>query len=358
METVFGVLKESWQVLNDSALYCLFGIFMSGLLKSLMPNDFVAGHLGGNSTASVIKASLIGMPLPLCSCGVIPVASGLRRQGAGTGATTAFLISTPETGIDSIALTYALLDPFMTVIRPVAAFITATAAGILVNCIPVPNHAEKAKPAGCSSGSCTCKKKFADDAAGPGKAEAPARSIRAGLSFAFGGLLADIGPSLLAGIVLAGGIAFFVPDGFVEQHLGAGIMPMLVMLMLGIPLYVCATASTPIVAALALKGLTPGAALVFLLAGPATNIATIMVVAKLMGKRIATVYVLVIASASLMMGMLVNKLYTLFSLSVTGWTAPAGQHGSAVPATAASIVLVALIIRSRLLQLRRTRSRR
>ncbi|MEI6127788.1 MAG: permease, partial [Pseudomonadota bacterium] len=136
MEMVFGVIRESWNVLNESALYCLLGIIMSGVLKSFISDAFVMEHLGTNTMSSVVKASLLGIPLPLCSCGVIPVAMGLRRQGAGKGPTTAFLISTPETGIDSIALTYALLDPLMTIVRPVAAFITATVAGMLVNFMP------------------------------------------------------------------------------------------------------------------------------------------------------------------------------------------------------------------------------
>ena len=133
---VFGVVLESWHILNDSAPYILFGLFMAGVLKVFMPEDFVANHLGGNDLVSVVKASLFGVPLPLCSCGVVPVAMGLKKQGAGNGPTTAFLISTPETGMDSIAITYALLDPIMTVMRPVAAFITAIIAGVIVNFLP------------------------------------------------------------------------------------------------------------------------------------------------------------------------------------------------------------------------------
>lgn len=348
LEMLTGVINASWQVLNDSAIYCLFGIFMSGVLKSFMSDDFVAEHLGTNNITSVVKASLLGIPLPLCSCGVIPVAMGLRRQGAGKGPTTAFLISTPETGVDSIAITYALLDPIMTVVRPVAAFITATVAGILVNFMP---DGKEVRPvnggAGCSSTcSCSCGPDDTDQNSGHGHGHSLMQRVKAGLGFAFGDMLSDIGPSLLAGIVIAGCISYFVPNGFIEQNLGAGIRPMLVMLAVGIPLYVCATASTPIVAALALKGLTPGAALVFLLAGPATNIAAILVVARLMGKRVAAVYVSVIAVVALALGMAVNKVYELLSISITGWAAITHSTHGGILTDASALLLLALILKA------------
>jgi uncharacterized protein len=350
MDIVTGVLKESWHVLNDSALYCLFGIVMSGILKGFISDDFVIEHLGTNNISSVIKASLLGIPLPLCSCGVIPVATGLRRQGAGKGPTTAFLISTPETGVDSIALTYALLDPIMTVIRPVAAFVTATVAGILVNFMPdekagIPENIVSA--CGCA---CSCEQgDSAPCAAGHhNHGHSLLQRITSGLSFAFGDMLADIGPSLLLGIIIAGGIAYFVPAGFIERNLGAGIKPMLVMLIIGIPLYVCATASTPIVAALALKGLSPGAALVFLLSGPATNTATILVIARLMGKRVAAVYVLAIALVSLLMGIAVNALYSACSISITSWVAAGAQAEGGGFAIGASLFLLVCILRAKL----------
>lgn len=140
IDIISGIVRESWHLLNDSSLFILFGLFMAGVLKVFMPDDFVGRHLGTDDFVSVIKASLLGVPLPLCSCGVVPVAMGLRKQGAGKGATTAFLISTPETGVDSIAITYALLDPIMTIVRPLAAFFTATVAGVFVNFLPDNNQ--------------------------------------------------------------------------------------------------------------------------------------------------------------------------------------------------------------------------
>jgi uncharacterized protein len=346
-ELLLHIVKESWLVLNESAGYCLFGIFMAGVLRAFMADDFVVKHLGKNNIASVIKASLIGVPMPLCSCGVMPVAMGLRKQGAGKGPTTAFLISTPESGVDSIALTWALLDPIMTVARPLAAFITATIAGIIVNFVPEHKQSSTAQPPVCECG-CSCSSGNAEGASGCNHKPSILKRLQAGLGFAFGDLLGDIGPSLMVGIVVAGVIAAVVPDGFIEQNLGAGIRPMLVMLVAGIPLYVCATASTPIVAALALKGLSPGAALVFLLAGPATNAATIILVAKILGKRIAAVYVAVIAVVSLLLGIAINGLYSFASMSITGWITAGHHEGGGFLAAALSAILLALVFRAKL----------
>ncbi|MCX8044122.1 MAG: SO_0444 family Cu/Zn efflux transporter [Desulfobacterota bacterium] len=344
LDTVFGIFTESWQVLNAFAMYCLIGLCMSGLLKSMMPDSFVERHLGGNNFRSVIKAALLGIPLPLCSCGVIPVATGLRRQGAGNGPTTAFLIATPETGVDSIAITYALLDPIMTIIRPVAAFLTAMTAGAIVTLMPEGKHrSTNAEP------SCSCCSHPADQLRPCCNQVAPQNRIANGLRFAFNSLLAEIGPPLLFGVIIAGAISYFLPPGSIERYLGSGMQQMLVMLIIGIPLYVCASASTPIVAALALKGLSPGAALIFLLVGPATNATTITVVAQMMGKRIAVVYGSVIAAVALTLGLLTDILYNALAFDTTRWVS---GHSHTLPpevTTAAALILLACIFRARLL---------
>ena len=133
---VSGILLECWEILKEAAPYVIFGFFVAGILKAVIPENLVEKHLGQNGTKSVVKASLFGIPLPLCSCGVIPVAIGLRKQGASKGATASFLVSVPETGVDSIAITWALLDPLMTIVRPIAAFFTALMTGILINFLP------------------------------------------------------------------------------------------------------------------------------------------------------------------------------------------------------------------------------
>jgi uncharacterized membrane protein YraQ (UPF0718 family) len=176
----------TWHMFTDAAPYVIFGFIAAGLIRAMLPENAIARHLGGRSTIAVIKASLLGIPLPLCSCGVIPAAISLRKQGAGRGAAAAFLVSTPESGVDSIAITWALLDPFMTVIRPVAAFITATLTGILINLLPEEKSALGIQPdtSGCQDGCCSSPS--------PGK-EPLARRMRDGLRYAFGDLLKDIG---------------------------------------------------------------------------------------------------------------------------------------------------------------------
>ena len=152
MDTLIGVALEFWEILVESAPYVLFGFFAAGILKAYLPEQLVARHLGKSDTASVIKASLFGIPLPLCSCGVIPAAIELRKQGASKGASAAFLVSVPETGVDSMLITWALLDPVMTIIRPVASFLTATITGLFVNRLPeeLPSaSAEEAEEPGC-----------------------------------------------------------------------------------------------------------------------------------------------------------------------------------------------------------------
>ena len=339
VDAITRIFLAAWLILCTSAPYVLFGLLMAGLLKAVIPDSFVSRHLGGNSVRAVIKASLLGMPLPLCSCGVVPVAASLKKQGAGPGPTTAFLISTPETGVDSIAITYALLDPIMTVIRPLAALITATSAGLLVNLLPAgPPAPACALGSSCCNTTCTLQHSSPDTPL--------RRAIPDGIRYAFTQLLADIGPYLLAGIAIAGLITWMIPDGFIERHLGSGLPSMLIMLAVGIPLYVCASASTPIVAALALKGLSPGAALVFLLAGPATNAATITVVAGLLGKRVAVVYVTVIAVCALVMGMAVNVLYGWLAKDISAWTTGIHHSEGGLFSTLAAIALLGLIARA------------
>jgi len=341
---VLAILQEAWLILVESAPYILFGFLVAGLLKGLLPQGLVARQLGRSSLGSVVKASLLGIPLPLCSCGVIPAAVGLRQQGANKGASAAFLVSTPESGVDSMAITWALLDPIMTVVRPLAAFVTATCTGVLINRLPDEAPTPVAS-ATCSDG-CGC----------PGEAgkEHPHRAsqgglrhrLREGLSFAFDDLLKDIGGWLLLGVLLAGVIAYLVPEDFAHRWLGGEVTSLLVMLVVGVPMYICATASTPIAAALVLKGLSPGAALVFLLAGPATNVATITVIRRFWGGRATAVYLASIAICSVAIGWLVNRLYAALELDL-GAIVTAGlshQDGPYLLEKISAIVLLLLLL--------------
>jgi uncharacterized protein len=343
LDALVGILRESWAVLNESSPFVLFGFTIAALMKSFIPDDFVARQLGNNRPFAVLKAAIFGVPLPLCSCGVIPAAMGLRKQGASRGATTAFLISTPETGVDSIAITYALIDPIMTVFRPVAAFVTALVAGAIEERFGTDQEKEmEAKPVDVKPACCCCEGCAME---APLEALSRWKQIADGFKYTFGELLADIGLWLLGGIIIAGAIGYFMPDNFFEGSLGSGIVPMLLMLVVGIPLYICATSSTPIAAALLMKGLSPGAALVFLLAGPATNAATMLVVRKMLGKRSLAIYVGSIAVVSLLMGLTLDLLYTSMAIKITPAIGSAVESEGGWVGIAGSIVLVALIAR-------------
>lgn len=354
IDTLQTILAASWDVLLESAPYMLLGFFMAGLLRAFVPTDLVQRHLGRNRLINIIKASLFGVPIPLCSCGVVPAAAGLRKQGASKGATAAFLISTPETGVDSMAVTYALLDPLMTILRPVAAFFTATFAGIAVNMFPDKNETDAVQPmatteppagCGCSSGSCDIPQtEGTTPQPEPPKPTVIQRALD-GLSFAFGDLLKDIGLWFLFGVIMAGAITALAPEDFIAANLGQGILPMLLTLVVAIPMYVCATASTPIAAALALKGLSPGAAMVFLLAGPATNAASIAMVGKIIGKRATVVYLASIMTSSLLLGLAADQLYVALGFSVTDWVNTGQEHGHPWYHLASAILLLILLIR-------------
>lgn len=302
MDIILGIIRESYFLLNKMAPYLLFGFFFAGVLHIFIKTDTIAKHLGKNNLFSVIKASLFGIPLPLCSCSVIPAAMSLRKEGASKGAVLSFLISTPTTGIDSIFATYSLLGPVFTVYRIIASFITGTIAGIAANIFRIDKEAYEKKDAP--------KCKLCQDE--KDHSHSTGYKIKGIFSYAFGDILKDSGPALILGVLIGGAITFFLPENIISTYLGSGIRAMLIMLLLGIPMYVCATASIPIAASLMLKGLAPGAAFVFLVAGPATNVVTMAVVAQNMGKRSLVIYLGSIITGSLLLGGVLDKMYPYF----------------------------------------------
>jgi uncharacterized membrane protein YraQ (UPF0718 family) len=347
------ILAESWNVLCLSAPYMLLGFFIAGLLKAFIPDDFVARHLGKENGSSLFKAALFGVPIPLCSCGVLPAAAGIRKQGASKGATTAFLISTPETGVDSIAVTWALLDPLMAVLRPVSAFLTAMVTGQMVRTLDPDVKEEPKKPAPMemftmapasaptaeASAGCGCGCAAPLPAAKPSVME----RLRMGMRFSFGDLFTDISGWFFVGVGIAGLITVFVSPDMVEAYLGNPVVAMLVMLVIGTPLYVCATASTPIAAALVLKGLNPGAALVFLLAGPATNAAALSVITGVLGKKSTVLYLIGILVSSFLLGFAVDAVYSMTGLTAA-WQAGAEHAGRTFIGTVSALVLFGLVL--------------
>jgi hypothetical protein len=334
----------TWRLLADAAPYVILGLLVGGLLKVFLSPALVARHLGRGRFASVFKASLLGIPMPLCSCAVLPAAAALKRQGANNGATTAFLISTPETGVDSIAISWALLGPVMTVARPVAAFATAVVAGVAEN---LASWSGDQRPA-VADLSCPvdrCCDGVDCDAEVHGRHHTRREKIAAGLRFAFGELWGELATWFAIGMVVAGLIGAVVPDDAMSTYLGGGLTSMLVMLAVGIPLYICATASTPIAAMLILKGASPGAALVFLLAGPATNVASLSVVLRVLGKRATVIYLASIAVVSVACGLALDAVFAWLGLSAV---AQVGQASEIVPEwlrTVSAGVLVAISIR-------------
>jgi uncharacterized membrane protein YraQ (UPF0718 family) len=298
------IIIDFWGTVAEMSPYLLFGFFMAGLLSVLVSQKLVERHLGGKGFLPIFLASLFGVPLPLCSCSVIPVSMSLHKHGASKGATISFLLSTPQTGVDSIFVTWSLLGSVFAVFRPVIAFVTGLVGGILVD---VFDRAEKAN--GTSNSKCT------DECCAGGK-KITGRIV-SGLKYGFVTLPRDIGKAMLVGLVIAAFISAVVPDDFfAERLLGTGFFAMVVMMLIGIPIYVCATASVPIAAALIAKGLSPGAALVFLITGPATNAAGITTIWKILGWRTAIAYLFAVVVCALGAGLLLDGLFPEISASV------------------------------------------
>jgi len=297
-----GYLEALWAYLVISSPYLLFGLILSGVIHEMIPMDKVKKWLGGNSVASVFRAALVGIPLPLCSCSVIPTAVTLKKSGANNGATSAFLIATPESGIDSITLTYALIDLPMTIFRPLAAFCSAMVAGLLQLAFNNDDHSKPVEEVKSCCGSKKETEEFTNKTFG--------KRIIDATKFGYGKLVNDIALWLAIGIMVGALIDFLVPADFFLNF--SQTQNRLLILAVGIPLYICATASTPIAVSLMLKGLSPGAALILLLVGPATNISNIAVLQKYIGKKGIIINVLSIGGVALAFSYIVDWFYETF----------------------------------------------
>ncbi len=404
---------------TESAPWLLLGLLIAGLMKWLVPMALLQKHMGDNSFSSVIKAAFIGAPLPLCSCGVIPAAIGLKRAGASRSSTVSFLIATPETGVDSISVSYALLGPFFAIIRPFAAIFTAIYAGVMVKLFAISDQKqpldaatidEKAKSDNNSTSSsccstdksvkvesaakscCSSDPKIETEQKSCCSSEKPAEAseskvsccstatesmpsnddhkteseksccssekpdnieakptlserLKQSLAFSSGKLLSDLTKWLLIGLLLAAAIKTWVSTDFLTQW-GDGFVAMAVMAIIGIPMYICATASTPLAAGFLAAGLSPGAILVFMLAGPATNIATMGMIRQEMGTRVLTAYLFSLFTASIAIGYLANWLIHLFNFSIP--IVAAGDHdmNQSIIYQLSALLLAALMIRN------------
>jgi len=317
-------VKDFWGTLAEMSPYLLFGFLAAGVLSVFISAQLVERHLGRKGFWPLLKVSAFGVPLPLCSCGVIPVSMSLRKHGASKGATISFLLSTPQTGVDSILVTLSLLGPVYAIFRPLAALATGLIGGGLVQLFdPEPGDAIQPE---CTDACCAEK-------------EQRSKLIRA-LEHGFVTLPRDIGRAMLVGLIIAAVISALVPDGYFAEHLGTGIFAMVVMMFLGIPVYVCATASVPVAAALILKGLTPGAAIVFLMTGPATNAASFVTIWKTLGSKTAITYLLTVAGCALLSGILLDYIAAGVDFEVA--TRSATMLPSAIK-YASAIVLITIL---------------
>lgn len=312
---------------TESAPYLLLGLLLAGIIRILVPDSWINKFLGQNS--SVVTAALIGTPLPLCSCSVIPTAIGIRRAGASKASTASFMVSTPETGVDSIGVTLALMGPVMAIARPISAILSAIAAGTLVRLWdtetpPIQEEAVK---------SCCGGKK---EVLGFGQ------KMKNAVVYGYGKLLSDFMGWLLIGIGFAALIQTYVPPTLLSEY-GNGIFAMLIAVVISIPMYICATASTPVAAGLMLSGISPGAALVFMLTGPATNIATLMVVKNELGIRSLMAYLTGVIVTALAMGLTLDWIVEYFQLTIE---VSQGEHGdmTSLLYSASAIILAGLII--------------
>ena len=302
-------------LLNEMSPYLLLGFLIAGVLHAFVPGRFYARYLARNDFRSVARAALFGVPLPLCSCGVIPTAMSMRREGASRAATVSFLIATPQTGVDSILATAALLGLPFALIRPVAAFVTALFGGMLVG------RAVRRSDGAAESA-----------AAEPESLRRPfLEKCREVFRYGFSEMMQDIGRWLLVGLLLAGAITIFVPDDFFAVTGQHPLLEMLLVLGLSIPMYLCATGSVPIAAALMLKGLSPGAALVLLMAGPDTNVAAIVVVGKVLGRRTLWLYLAAIIVGAVGFGLVIDTLLP------AGWFQPRAFAACAEHCTDAAV---------------------
>ncbi|MGC6424475.1 MAG: SO_0444 family Cu/Zn efflux transporter [Lentimonas sp.] len=302
---------NTWQLIAEMAPYLLFGFAVAGFLHILVRPKKIEQLLGKSGIASTLKACLVGVPMPLCSCSVIPVATSLRKSGASRGATASFLSATPQTGVDSILATYALMGGTFTIVRVVVALISGIVSGVLVDLFAKEQPAE-AKPAPTQAMTISNIATVSPETGAPksccaGQNNTPKQSIGTAIRYGFVTLPADLGLALLVGLALGGLITTVTPENLLGGTFSSGILAFLFATLISLPLYICATASIPLAYALIAAGLSPGAALILLIVGPATNTTTLAAVWDLLGRRVALIYIGSLIVVSWITGALFNS---------------------------------------------------
>lgn len=334
-------MNEILELINRMSPYILLGFFLAGVMHAFVPNGLYQKYLGTKSFRSVLNAAILGVPIPLCSCGVIPTAMSLRKEGASKGAAVSFLIATPQTGIDSIIATYSLMGLPFALLRPIAALFTALFGGQMVNLTDNDkNETAPSKTKACSSVKSSFKDKVIET-----------------FRYAYVEMIQDIGRWLIVGLVVAGLITVFVPESFFALFAGNSLLSMLLVLVFAIPMYLCATGSIPIAVALMMKGLSPGTALVLLMAGPAVNAASMLVVGKVLGKKTLIIYILSITLGAILFGLGIDYLLPpeWFSAPIARM-AECSECGPSVFNIICTITLILLLVNAMILRYRRKKN--
>lgn len=304
------ILEEFWRFLMEAAPWLLLGFLFAGLLKTFVPSEVILRYVGRGNIRSILTATVIGIPLPLCSCGVIPTGIALYQQGASRAATLAFLVATPATTVTAIVITLALLGWKFTVAYVIAAFVVAIVTGLLALLF----LKEKSQPPsfddpGCSSeagsnpAECGCEVTVAGR-------QGLRERIESAFRYGFVEMVEDIGLWIIVGLLAAAIISALVPAEYIGEYMGNSLIALLIMAVVAVPIYICSTASVPFVAALIIAGMNPAAGLVFLILGPATNLSTILVVGKSMGRSTLTLY---------LASILVVSIVIAYLFSLGGW---------------------------------------
>ncbi len=351
-------LLNLWDLFVDMSFYIVIGLLFTGLLHSFVNKDAILKHIGKNTMGSVVKASVLGVPLPLCSCGVVPTAMYLGKSGGSKGAVVSFLTSTPQTGVDSLIATYGLMGPLFAVYRAIAAFFSGIISGMISNLFcrnEVINYEEGKSSCGCSGthqeeSSCGCSGSHQEESSCGCSSSHKEPSLGAKIvgvfTYAFGEFLDEIAGHFVIGLLIAALISTYLPPEILSNFSNP-LISMLAMLVIGIPMYICSTASIPIALSLMMKGISPGAAFVFLFAGPVTNIASLAMLSKSLGKKILTVYLASVAVCSILFGFILDAI-----ISLTGYTGiqdiVEGKHEHEMPMymIVVAIVFGLLVLRS------------
>lgn len=379
MEIIYTFINNFISMFISMSFYIMLGLLFVGILNTYVNREKILKHLGKDKFSSVVKSSVIGVPLPLCSCGVVPTAVELKKGGASNGAVISFLISTPQTGVDSILATYSMMGMVMAIFRPLAAFASGIIGGGLVNLfakhekMEIGNDSEvsccggvETKEASCCCTSepvessccssipepeislccCSSKEEVVGSCCSGDTTKVESNKIFQVFKYAYGKFLDDIAIHFLVGMFIATIISTFLPvDFFINIGLNQGIFAMFAVVLVGLPMYICSTASIPIALSLVAKGLSYGSAFTFLFTGPVTNIASLLVLSKTLGKKITGMYIASVVGCSIFFGFVLDFLIEKFQFEISGMLACHTDHHSPF-SNVVAVIFAILIVRS------------